>query len=56
MEPLPGYVGAFAIAGKLGLPVTKLEDVDSYWIAAAEVMLEAERIERERREQQREAR
>lgn len=40
----------FAIAEKLNLSVTQLDDVDLYWINAARAMLEAERIVKDRRD------
>ena len=39
----------FAIAEKLNIPVTEIDDVDAYWVNAAIAMLEAERIVKEQR-------
>jgi hypothetical protein len=43
-DPLPEYVGWFAVANKLGIPVTEIGTVHPYWIRIASVMLEAEAI------------
>jgi hypothetical protein len=48
-EPLPEYVGWFAIASKLGIPVTEIGTVHPFWIRAAGVMLEAEGIANDQR-------
>ncbi len=44
-EPLPEYVGAFALADKLGVRVCRaesLEDVPLYWREAAAMVMRAE--------------
>ena len=46
---MPDYLPLFAIAQKLGVPVTEIDGVDRYWLNAALSMIEAERIVNERK-------